>query len=445
MAGSEKTGGFDPNQANALLSAVALGDPDLVRRCIDAGADLDEQEQHWHGGQIYTTPLIRAVLDGHREIVELLLHAGADPNAPGAAYVEELTPMIAACKLGDVEVMQRLLDAGADPHQRTAGLNEHRRQVLHVAAEHGQVGAVRWLLGKNVKPSVKDSEKQTPLHCAAKEGHADVVRVLLEAGADPHAKAYDINKLTPRQAAERWKGLRYSDDRRPAPSKAGLREVIDLLGEAEKATPKRAKKQAKKKAAPVIEQRWKGAAYELPMPTFAEPCPQGAVDLLEEALGVEARTSDEVSNIHYFVAGEDTAKRVVDEQRDAIESLGCRVFIGNGPAGFQIHPDARVMLIPSTDLAEAIGLMQSNGANYEVGPGQVFAALRQLHELRPFVLSTIDYDLIEGRFTGRGGNSRALAKWMYTFCPDIVNQGVGSVAALATALTHGDRLYFWWD
>jgi hypothetical protein len=35
---------------------------------------------------------------------------------------------------------------------------------------------------------------------------------------------------------------------------------------------------------------------------------------------------------------------------------------------------------------------------------------------------------------------------MYKFCPDIVDQGVGDVAALAETLREPrPRLYFWWD
>ncbi len=37
-----------------------------------------------------------------------------------------------------------------------------------------------------------------------------------------------------------------------------------------------------------------------------------------------------------------------------------------------------------------------------------------------------------------------LARRMYQFCPDIVDQGVDNVDALARELRKG-RIYFWWD
>jgi hypothetical protein len=39
----------------------------------------------------------------------------------------------------------------------------------------------------------------------------------------------------------------------------------------------------------------------------------------------------------------------------------------------------------------------------------------------------------------------ALAKRMYDFCPDIVDQGVGDVKELAAELKRTGKLYFWWD
>jgi len=38
-----------------------------------------------------------------------------------------------------------------------------------------------------------------------------------------------------------------------------------------------------------------------------------------------------------------------------------------------------------------------------------------------------------------------LAKEQYIFCNDIVDQGVGTVSALAATLLDSNYWYFWWD
>ncbi len=54
------------------------------------------------------------------------------------------------------------------------------------------------------------------------------------------------------------------------------------------------------------------------------------------------------------------------------------------------------------------------------------------------------FDYMEGFFTAPVKDPEALARRMYQFCPDIVDQGVGTVNKLARELRNGS-LYFWWD
>jgi len=61
---------------------------------------------------------------------------------------------------------------------------------------------------------------------------------------------------------------------------------------------------------------------------------------------------------------------------------------------------------------------------------------------------TIASDIIEfivDRPPSDDSDAARLANEQYLYCPDIVDQGVGSVATLAKALRHSTRWYFWWD
>jgi len=53
-------------------------------------------------------------------------------------------------------------------------------------------------------------------------------------------------------------------------------------------------------------------------------------------------------------------------------------------------------------------------------------------------------DFIEGYFRTAPGYDLGLAKRMYRFCPDIVDQGAGTIPALAREIENGS-LYLWWD
>jgi len=63
----------------------------------------------------------------------------------------------------------------------------------------------------------------------------------------------------------------------------------------------------------------------------------------------------------------------------------------------------------------------------------------------PFSITGIGFDWIEGRFLSEPRDPGALARRFYAFCPDIVDRGTETVAALASELRRSRTLYCWWD
>ena len=57
---------------------------------------------------------------------------------------------------------------------------------LHCAVASGQLGLVRYLVGKGADPNLLDGDSATPLHMAGAYGRRDakMIRLLVELGAD---------------------------------------------------------------------------------------------------------------------------------------------------------------------------------------------------------------------------------------------------------------------
>jgi hypothetical protein len=111
--------------------------------------------------------------------------------------------------------------------------------------------------------------------------------------------------------------------------------------------------------------------------------------------------------------------------------------------GIAEHPD-KVGLVPTADKYAVMAAMDTNGDNYGIGTAGVITWMKELEQEQPFILTGIGFDYLEGSFTAPVKDPNALAKRMHQFCPDIVDQGVGSVSKLARELRNGS-LYFWWD
>ena len=62
------------------MFAVRKGDMRTVQALLAAGADVNEKRP----GD-FATPLLVAIINGHEDLVDLLLDKGADPNAEGGS------------------------------------------------------------------------------------------------------------------------------------------------------------------------------------------------------------------------------------------------------------------------------------------------------------------------------------------------------------------------
>ena len=110
-------------------------------------------------------------------------------------------------------------------------------------------------------------------------------------------------------------------------------------------------------------------------------------------------------------------------------------------------PQARIPLaaLPTRDWADLIHAFQTNGANYDLMPADIVKWLRKLAAKQSFTITGVSWDWLEGRLTGPVKDSRKLAHQMYDFCPDMVDQGIGSVKHLAQTLEKDGYFFFWWD
>lgn len=131
-----------------------------------------------------TTALHWAALMGEAELVRKLIAAGADVNASNDYHT---TPLAAAVERSDASVIRALLKAGAN----VEALNPDGQTALMVAARAGGIEAAKALLeaGANVNAQ-EQLHGQSALMWAANNQRADMIKLLLEHGADPNLRSF---------------------------------------------------------------------------------------------------------------------------------------------------------------------------------------------------------------------------------------------------------------
>ncbi|XP_055675597.1 ankyrin repeat and SAM domain-containing protein 1A isoform X8 [Falco peregrinus] len=146
-------------------------------------------------------PLHLAAWKGDADIVKLLIHQGPSHtkvNEQNALEIKELkkygpfdpyinaknndneTALHCAAQYGHTEVVKVLLEELTDPTMR----NNKFETPLDLAALYGRLEVVKMLLNAHPNLLSCNTKKHTPLHLAARNGHKTVVHVLLDAGMD---------------------------------------------------------------------------------------------------------------------------------------------------------------------------------------------------------------------------------------------------------------------
>ena len=208
----------------AFQFAVRKGDMPTVQAMLAAGADVNDKRP----GD-FATPLLVAIINGHEDLVDLLLDKGADPNAEGGtttltntgskasevkitlktpSFREQLRdvgtegdngrnnnwgrPLFAAVHVANwyvsddliiitidrLRVIKSLLAHGADVNGRNTDMEprwsgaRHRRRLVGAtallqAAKSGDVEAMKLLLANGADPKINTGLNITPLMAAA--------------------------------------------------------------------------------------------------------------------------------------------------------------------------------------------------------------------------------------------------------------------------------------
>ena len=185
--------------------AIEKDDARTVKIILDSGLDHSELKCSSRCAK-KITPLQRACELGHREVVRVLLNAGADVNSstpgtisPLSYAVDYYADDIGGKRDAHIELIQALLSAGAKVNPTSS------ESPLFTAAYWCQVEVVDVLLSAGADPNFVCSEEKesrmTPLgHALHSEAGMSniiaVVRLLLDAGASVHDVQDDYCGMT---------------------------------------------------------------------------------------------------------------------------------------------------------------------------------------------------------------------------------------------------------
>jgi ankyrin repeat protein len=168
----DKEGGLG---GNPLQIAALRGYKEIVVLLLKAGARVDVEGGH------YGNALQAASLNGHMEIIRLLLNNNANVNAQGGYYGNALQ---AASLDGHMEIITLLLKNNANVNAQ-GGLYGN---AIQAASFGGHTDIVRLLLNNNADVNAHGGLYGNALQAASLQRHIAIVQLLLERNANVNAQ-----------------------------------------------------------------------------------------------------------------------------------------------------------------------------------------------------------------------------------------------------------------
>ena len=160
----------DIEGASVLHIAAQCGQIHMIEMLADQGLDVNIDYKEG------LTPLHKAAAYGQLESVHTLLRLGGRESMIKVAG-EHGTPLLQAVVVGHKDIVSLLLNEGCPIN----AVDSKGRSVLHFASRYGQIHMIEILAEQGLDVNIVDNEGRTPLHAAA-YGQLDSVRTLLRLG-----------------------------------------------------------------------------------------------------------------------------------------------------------------------------------------------------------------------------------------------------------------------
>ncbi len=165
---------FNINKLKVILDKLSDLDWLEIKKLILSGADINIQSDKYGN-----TALIRAVIEGHTDIVKLLITAGADVNIQDKY---DNTALIWAVIKDHTDIVKLLIAAGTNINAKNN--NGNTALILVPAAKNGHQNIVGLLIAAGADVNIQNKYGDTVLMWAVRKGHKEIVKLLISAGTD---------------------------------------------------------------------------------------------------------------------------------------------------------------------------------------------------------------------------------------------------------------------
>lgn len=143
-----------------------------------------------------------------------------------------------------------------------------------------------------------------------------------------------------------------------------------------------------------------------------------------------------------FYADKDNAASIVSTLGESFRKKGLYIYVSDMNFGYK--PE-KITILKTDDKFDLLRFEGTNGVNYSIFVEDIIEKLTAWDKSMHMEFKAVGPDFAEAGIGQLPADLRAFSQELYKFCPDIVDQGTGSVSALQDDIKKTQSLYLWWD
>lgn len=119
-------------------------------------------------------------------------------------------------------------------------------------------------------------------------------------------------------------------------------------------------------------------------------------------------------------------------------------YIYISETNFGFSPD-EITILKTNDKFDMLRFGGTNGTNHDIYVENIIGKLKIWDNAHGLIFFAVGNDFLEADLNQLPNDLDAYADELYEFCPDIVDQGTGTLELLKKEVVRTRKLYLWWD
>jgi hypothetical protein len=142
----------------------------------------------------------------------------------------------------------------------------------------------------------------------------------------------------------------------------------------------------------------------------------------------------------YLEASDEKAYDYVKRLKSKYRENGYLIFVFEGEDGKK-----NVAIIKGTDDLDILRYRRTDGINYDLENDDIVKKVSEWKTKYGLIVIGCSRDWLQVEFDKLPTDINVFAKEVYEFCPDSVDQGVGTLDKLKEAINEMNGIWLWWD